>query len=135
MPSPKPKSAAVAATPPYCPSDDQIDRVLRSLPALIADARPAWRRSHRKWIIKEFTAFHPADAIEAMLVEHIIALRHMASHMMRWSALQSLSLAEVCRQDRGAVGLMRVAKQAEATLRRAQKSAARGGGAGKGAGR
>jgi hypothetical protein len=103
--------------------------VVAALPALIAGARPAWHRSHRKWVSKEIAAFHPADPLQTMLVGYIVVLRHAAASTRSAADLGPLTPAQVCRRERSAAKLMRAAECAKAALRREQKRAARRGGA------
>jgi hypothetical protein len=121
--------AAQAATPIYQVRDDEVDRVVAALPALIAGARPAWHRSHRKWVSKEIAAFHPADPLQTLLAGYIVVLRHVAASTRSAADLGPRTPAQACRQERSAAKLMRAAECAKAALLREQKRAARRGGA------
>jgi hypothetical protein len=120
---------AQVATPTYPLTDDLLGSALAALPKLIPDAPPAWHRTHRKWVTKEIAAFHPRDAVQALLAGQVVVARHLAASLMGRAGLRATSLAWARRLGRIAAGLMRTSERTGLALRRVQKNATPPGGA------
>jgi hypothetical protein len=112
------------------PADHQIGaalvmQVLRAVPSPPADAPVAVRHAHLRQIIQEICAFDPRDAIEAMLVVHIIVGRHAAADMALRSLDPALSASQVAQLVRCEAKLLRATRGAERTLAGTKKERAR----------
>jgi hypothetical protein len=116
--------ATQVATPVYQFSDEQLDHVLAALPPLVADALPAWRRTHRKWVSKEIAAFRPTDEVQARLAAQIVVVRHIKGSMLGLAGCGSCSPQQERWLDRTEAVLLRTGELLQRTLRRRQKTPA-----------
>ncbi len=112
--------AALRALPDFRFGHDQLVHLLRCLRAPPPGTPVAERHAHLRRIIQEIRALDPRNAMDARLVMQIIASRHAAADAARMSLDPSLSARQAAATLRNAEDLLRIARQMERLLKKAQ---------------
>jgi hypothetical protein len=108
------------AAPAYALDDHLLDSVLATLPAMAAEAPPAWQRTYRASVAREIASFHPKDVLQARLAGQIVTLRHLAAWTGGRADPRTCTALEMRRLGRMADDLVRTGRGAEKLLRSLQ---------------
>src|SRR5580700_459482 len=107
--------------PAYTLSNDLLQATFAALPPPPADASPAWRQARMTRLLKEVTAFMPADATQARLASQILIVRGLADTLAAQVHEPGVSAERTYRLSRGAAEMQRTGVMLERQLARSQQ--------------
>jgi hypothetical protein len=91
--------------PPYQLSADLLAAMFAAVPALPADATPAWRQERAARLVQEIAGLMSADAPQARIAAEIVILREATDDTLAWANTRGLTVEQACRLRRTAVAL------------------------------